>query len=75
MAFCSGLWIPLHVLPRALQTAAPALPPYHLGQIALAAFGLPASGSIAGHVAALGGFTLLFGAIAWFGHTRKRARM
>ena len=30
MSFCSGLWIPLFLLPHGLQTLAKFLPPYHL---------------------------------------------
>lgn len=35
MAFASGLWIPMQFLPDFLQRAAPALPAYHLAQLAL----------------------------------------
>ncbi len=30
MSFCSGLWIPLFMLPHGLQILARVLPPYHL---------------------------------------------
>jgi ABC-2 type transport system permease protein len=33
-SFASGLWLPVEVLPRAVQTISPWLPPYHLGQLA-----------------------------------------
>ena len=36
-SFCSGLWIPVEMLPKLIQNIAYALPPYHLGQLALAA--------------------------------------
>jgi len=39
MAFLSGLWIPIQVLPRILQKLAPMLPPYHFSQLALAQVG------------------------------------
>ena len=35
MAFLSGLWIPIQILPSILQKLAPALPPYHFSQLAL----------------------------------------
>ena len=37
--FVSGLLIPVEVLPRVMQDAAPWLPQYHLGQLALAVIG------------------------------------
>ena len=39
MAFLSGLWIPVQALPAILQKLAPALPPYHFSQLALAQVG------------------------------------
>jgi ABC-2 type transport system permease protein len=39
MGFLAGLWIPIQMLPRALQHVAPVLPGYHLGQLALGAIG------------------------------------
>jgi ABC-2 type transport system permease protein len=74
MAFCSGLWIPISMLPDFLQTAAPALPAYHLAQAALVILGQPAAGSLMGHIAALVGFTLLFAAAARYGYARDEAR-
>lgn len=35
MAFLSGLWMPLAMLPKILQTLAPVWPSYHLSQVAL----------------------------------------
>ena len=40
MAFLSGLWLPLSMLPTFLQRLAPIWPSYHLDQLALAAVGL-----------------------------------
>lgn len=60
MSFCSGLWIPLPVMPKLLQQVAPFLPPYHLGQLALRVTGAQSSGSPAQHVAVLAGFTVAF---------------
>jgi len=65
LSFCSGLWIPSFLLPKILQEVARVLPPYHISQLALHAVGMSReAGSIAGHVQALTGFTLLFLGIA-----------
>jgi len=40
MAFLSGLWFPLPMLPKFLQQIAPLWPSYHLDRIALAAVGM-----------------------------------
>ena len=71
LSFASGFWLPVRALPHWLQVAAPALPTYHLAQIALAVFGLaPASGMVL-HWAVLGAFTLLMLAAAWITFLRK----
>lgn len=75
MALCSGLWIPIDFLPRAIQQAATALPAYHLAQIGLRVLNGPARGTLGGHVGALVGFTLLFGGLAWIGHRRQQERI
>jgi hypothetical protein len=60
MAFLSGLFVPLYVMPKILQTLAPVWPAFHLSQMSLAIVGKPSQGSFAGHVAVLAGLTLLF---------------
>lgn len=60
MAFLSGLWIPLAMLPPVLRDVAPLWPAYHLGQLAYAAVGQTSTGSAAIHVAVLAAFTLSF---------------
>jgi ABC-2 type transport system permease protein len=60
MSFCSGLWIPLPVLPKILQQAAPFMPPYHFAQLALKFTGAQTVGSTAQHVSALAAFTVAF---------------
>lgn len=57
MAFLSGLWFPLAILPEFIQRIAPALPAYHLGQLALAAIGQPFRGAILAHIGVLIGVT------------------
>lgn len=59
MAFLSGLWFPLSVLPPILQSIGPIWPAYHLDQLALSAVGL-GQGNEAMHVAVLLGFTAVF---------------
>lgn len=53
MAFLSGLWMPLSVLPAVIAQLAPAWPAYHLGQIALKVVGMDAGGSLAMHLGVL----------------------
>lgn len=74
MAFLSGLFIPVEMLPTFLRHVAPALPPYHLGRLALVAAGvLPAADAWA-HVAALLGFGVAFTAIAVLAYRRDEGR-
>lgn len=63
-SFCSGLRLPLPMLPETIQHAARLLPAYHLGQLALGVTGTPAAGRAAVHAAALAGFTLVFASVA-----------
>lgn len=63
MAFLSGLWIPLPVLPSFLQSIAPLWPAYHLDQLALSTVGL-GQGNDAIHAAVLLGFTIVFVLVA-----------
>jgi ABC-2 type transport system permease protein len=63
MAFLSGLWFPLSVMPPFLQSIAPLWPAYHLDRLALSAVGLGEGGN-AMHVAVLAGFTIAFVGIA-----------
>ena len=58
MAFLSGLWLPLAMLPHVLAQAAPLWPAYHLGQLALAVIGLAPAEAALTHVLAVAGFTL-----------------
>ena len=44
LAFGSGLWLPVEILPRLLQRIAMFLPPYHHAQLALAAIGADRGG-------------------------------
>ena len=71
MSFCSGLWIPIFMLPHVLQKVALVLPPYHMSQLALNAIGVNPHPSPAWvHVEPLIGVTLLFLGIAAYGYWR-----
>lgn len=60
MAFLSGLWLPLTMLPGIISTIAPVWPAYHLGQLALKVVGFDAGQPLAMHIAVLVGITALF---------------
>ena len=64
MAFLSGLWLPLKLLPDVLSTLAPAWPAYHLGQLALKVVGFDAGQPLAFHLMLLAAVTVLFLALA-----------
>ena len=64
MAFLSGLWMPLSLLPAFIGQIAPLWPAYHLAQLALAAIGHGDGSAVVPHVAALIGFTALCFALA-----------
>ncbi|MHB8812696.1 MAG: ABC transporter permease [Steroidobacteraceae bacterium] len=74
LSFASGFWMPVSMLPHWLQALAPALPTYHLAQIAFAALGLAPANGMALHWAVLGGFTLLMLAAAWINFLRSEAK-
>jgi ABC-2 type transport system permease protein len=62
MAFLSGLWFPLPMLPKVLQQLAPLWPSYHLDRLALAAVGMgqdPLPGHVLVLAAVAGGFLML----------------
>jgi ABC-2 type transport system permease protein len=74
MSFASGFWMPVNYLPHWLRVIAPALPTYHLAQIALQIFGYAQPGNMLLHWEALGGFTLLMLGSAWIIFTRTEAK-
>lgn len=75
MAFCSGLWIPLFMLPRGIRAVAKFLPPFHLSQLALNSIGMGSNQTPTWqHVQALVGFTLIFLGLAWFGYRRDEGK-
>lgn len=60
LAFLSGLWMPLPILPAGIQAVAPFLPAYHYSQLALKVIGADMGGSVWLHAASLLGFTVVF---------------
>ena len=64
MAFLSGLWLPLAMLPAFLAKIAPAWPAYHLGQLALKVVGHDQGAPAWLHLLALALVTVVFFALA-----------
>lgn len=75
MGFLSGLWIPIKILPDAIQTLALWLPPYHLSQLALRVIGASRGEPVSLHIGALLVGTLLFSTIAYIGYRRDEGKM
>lgn len=75
LAFLSGLWVPIIFLPKAVQTIAVWLPPYHFSQLALHVTGGSRGESVLGHIAALAIAAVLFAAIAYAGYRRDEGKM
>lgn len=69
MAIASGLWFPLEMLPDWVAAIAPALPAYHLAQLAFAP--VAGDGDAVGHLVALIGFTAVTAAIAVAAYRRS----
>ena len=75
MSFCSGLWIPLFMLPHGLRVLATFLPPFHLAQLALNTVGLGTNPTPAwGHVEALIACTLVCLGVAAWGYRRDEGK-
>ena len=75
MSFCSGLWIPLFLLPHAMQVFAKVLPAFHLSQMALNAVGLATNPTPTwGHVEALLAFSLVCLGLAAWGYRRDEGK-
>lgn len=70
MAFASGLWIPIEVLPPVVKAVAPFLPAYHLGQLALDAIGAGRGDPVWTHIAVLAGFGVVGLGLAFWGYRR-----
>ncbi len=64
MAFLSGLWIPLSMLPDVFATIALVWPAYHLAQVALKVVGMDGGGSLALHLGVLAAVAAVFFVLA-----------
>ena len=60
MAFLSGLWMPLQMLPPIFTKLAPVWPSWHLGQLALKVVGRDSGSPVLMHLAALAAITVVF---------------
>lgn len=74
MAFLSGLFIPAEMLPKFLQQFAVAMPPFHLGRLALDAVGIESGTKAVGHIIALIGFGALFTVVALVAYRRDEGK-
>jgi len=75
MSFCSGLWIPLFMLPHGLRVLAYWLPPYHLAELALRTVGMEQHPTPAwGHLEYLIAFTLICLGFAAWGYRRDEGK-
>ncbi len=74
LSVASGFWMPVRMLPHWLRAVAPALPTYHLAQLALAVFARAPRAAARTHWLALGAFTVLMFAAAWITFVRSEAR-
>jgi ABC-2 type transport system permease protein len=71
MSYCSGLWMPISLLPKWLQHVAPWLPTYHLSQLMLRVIGYAPPAETMRHIFALAGFAMLFLGCAWIAFARS----
>jgi ABC-2 type transport system permease protein len=67
--------MPIGVLPNFLQKLAVALPPYHLGQLALQMVGFDSRGAVQTHLNVLIGFTLICLGVAMLGFRRDEGKL
>lgn len=74
MAFLSGLWMPIAVLPGFLQDLAIVFPAYHQAQLALKVVSMDEGTSAGLHVLTIGIFTVVFLVIAAVGFRRVSQR-
>lgn len=70
MAFASGLWIPVEMLPPVVRAISPFLPPFHLAQLALGTIGTGLGAPAWTHIVTLAGFTVLGLGLALIGYRR-----
>ena len=74
LSFCSGLWVPLMLLPKVMRDFAHLLPPYHLAQLALGVVGAGRNEATWTHWEVLIGFTLVCLGVARIGFQRDEGK-
>lgn len=74
MAFLSGLWIPIFILPGILQSIAVIFPAYHLAQLALSVIGRHQGQPLIGHVLILALYAAIFLLLAGWAWRRMADR-
>jgi ABC-2 type transport system permease protein len=73
LAVLGGLWMPISILPEAIQTMAWGLPSYHLGEMALMVVGRSDAANAWLHVGPLALITIAAAIFAWTGQSRAAA--
>ena len=71
MAFLSGLWMPLTVLPAFFEQLALVFPAYHVAQLALKVAALDSQQPVLMHLLVLLGFTVVFFVLARIAYNKK----
>jgi ABC-2 type transport system permease protein len=74
LSFASGLFMPLEMLPRAVQKAAPWLPSYHVGQLGWTTIGGGDGRGLVPHVLWLAAYAAVFGVLALLAYRRDEGR-
>jgi ABC-2 type transport system permease protein len=74
LSFASGLFMPLEMLPRAVQQVAPWLPSYHVGQLGWITIGAGDGRGFGPHVAWLAAYAAVFGLMALVAYRRDEGR-
>jgi len=74
MAFTSGLWMPITILPQVIQDIAQYLPTYHYAQLALSAIGAEQLGNSGTHYLVLAAYTVAFLALAVWAYWRDEGK-
>lgn len=74
LAFASGLWVPVEVLPPIVQQVAVYLPTYHYAQLVVSTTGATALGAVSTHLLVLAGTTVAFLALAAWAYFRDEGK-